>query len=125
MSPRELEAHDRRVIIVGVLALPPQRVDEFHAEPCKVGNDRGLEGWFAALAVEILHPEKQARFGLFGEALVKECGISVAEVERAVRRRREAKHGGSGFGRHERQVDAKSGGRPTAGEKPARQPHLS
>ena len=54
---------------------------------------RGLELRLAARAVQVFDAQQQASARLRGDALVHERGIGVAEMERPVRRRREAQDG--------------------------------
>jgi len=87
-----------------VLALPARRRGKAKSEPGEIVDDGDLETRLAARAVQIFNAQQHAPGGLGGEALVDERRIGVAEMERPVRRGREAqdrpgrgglvKHGG-------------------------------
>ena len=79
-----------------MLALPARRRGKAKPEPSEVVDDGGLELRLAARAVQVFNAQHHASAGFGGDALVHERGIGVAEMERPVRRRREAEDRGSG-----------------------------
>ena len=76
-----------------MFALAAPRRRKAKSEPREVVDDRGLEPRLATGAIQVFNAQNQAPAGLGGEALVHERRIGVAEMERAVRRRRKAQHG--------------------------------
>ena len=88
-----VEARQRRRVVVAMLALAAPRRRKAKSKPREVVDDRGLEPRLATGAIQVFNAQNQAPAGLGGEALVHERRIGVAEMERAVRRRRKAQHG--------------------------------
>ena len=84
-----IKARERRRIVVAMLALPARRRGKAKSKPGQIVSDGGLESRLAARMVQVLNAQQRASAQFVGEALVDEGGISVAEMERAVRRRRE------------------------------------
>ena len=77
-----------------MLALAARRRGKAKSEPCEVVDDRGLELRLAARAVQVFNAQQQAPAGFGGDALIHQRRIGVAEMERPVRRWREAEDGG-------------------------------
>ena len=76
-----------------MLALAAPRRRKAKAEPREIVDDRGLELGLATGAVQVFNAQNQAPADLGREALVHQRRIGVAEMERPVRRRREAQYG--------------------------------
>ena len=84
-----IKARERRRIVVAMLALPARRRGKAKSKPGQIVSYGRLELRLAAHTVQVLNAQEHASAQFVGEALVDEGGISVAEMERAVRRRRE------------------------------------
>ena len=76
-----------------MLRLPAYGAVELDAEPGEILADAVLEFGAAALAVDVLDAEEKRPAGLPRQRLVEERRIGVAEMEAAVRARREAQDG--------------------------------
>ncbi len=84
-----IKAGERRRIVVAMLALSARRRGKAKSKPGQIVSDGGLESRLAARTVQVLNAQQHASAQFAGEAFVDEGGIGVAEMERAVRRRRE------------------------------------
>ena len=88
-KPVLIKARERRRIVVAMLALSARRRGKTKSKPAQIVFDGSLESRLAARMVQVLNAQQHASAQFVGEALVDKGGISVAEMERAVRRRRE------------------------------------
>ena len=75
-----------------MLALSARRRGKAKSKPGQIVSDGGLKSRLAARMVQVLNAQQRASVQFVGEALVDESGIGVAEMERAVRRRRETQN---------------------------------
>ena len=87
-----IKARERRRIVVAMLALSARRRGKAKSKPGQIVSDGGLKSRLAARMVQVLNAQQRASVQFVGEALVDESGIGVAEMERAVRRRRETQN---------------------------------
>lgn len=84
-----IKARKRRRIVVAMLALSARRRGKAKSKPGQIISDGRLESRLATRLVQVLNAQQHASAQFVGEAFVDEGGIGVAEMERAVRRRRE------------------------------------
>ena len=85
-----IKMRERRRIVVAMLALPARRRGKAKSKPGQIVSDGGLESRLAARMVQVFNAQQHAPTQFVAEAFVDEGGIGVAEMERAIRRRREA-----------------------------------
>ena len=76
-----------------MLRLPPYRGFPVHAKPGKILVDRGLEFRPAPDGVDILDAQQEATAARAREIEIQQRRISVAEMQKTVRARREAEDG--------------------------------
>ncbi len=88
-----IEARERRHIIVAVLALPARRRRKAKPEPSEVVDNAGDELRLATRTVQIFDAQQHASIDFPGDALIEEGRIGVAQMKRAIRRRRKAQNG--------------------------------
>lgn len=87
-----IKARERLGVIFAMLALSARRHGKAKPKPGQVVSDGGLESRPAAGLVQVLDAQQRAPAEFVGEALVDQGGVRVAEMERAVRRRRETQN---------------------------------
>ena len=85
-----VETRERRRIVVAVFALPERRRRKAKPEPGEIVDDGGLELRLAARPVQVFDAQQHAAAQFAREALVDQRRIGVAEMERPIRRGREA-----------------------------------
>jgi len=102
-----LEPGKRFGVVVAVFALPARLGFEAEAEPSEIVENGRLVSRLAARAVQVFNAQQQASAELGGDALVAKRRIGVAEVQRAVRRRREPqdRRGRKNVGAHDEKGD--------------------
>jgi hypothetical protein len=91
---------ERRTVVIEVLGLPPHRQFPFDSEPRQVLDDRSLELRAATRRVDVLHAQQQPAAGRPRHVEVPQRRQRMAEMQMAVRARREAEYGlrhGGGF----------------------------
>ena len=88
-----LERGKRRAVVVEMLGLPPDRLFPCEPEPGEILVDRRLEFRPAARRVDILDAQQQAPAGRPRHVEVEERRQRMAEMQIAVRARREAENG--------------------------------
>ena len=76
-----------------MFGLPPHRGFPCDTEPGEVFINRGLEFRLATGGVDILDAQQEPAAGLTGQLKIQQRRISVAEMQMAVRARREAEDG--------------------------------
>src|SRR5262249_15812579 len=92
-EPHRVELVERGAVVGEMLRLPPHRRLPGNPEPREVLVDRGLVLGPAARRVDVLAAHQQGAVGGGGELGVEQGRTGMAEVEEAVRARREAEGG--------------------------------
>ena len=88
-----VELRERGAVVVEMLGLPPHRLLPFEAEPGEVFVDRRLELRPAARRVDVLDAQQQPAAGRARHVEVQQRRQRMAEMQMAVRARREAENG--------------------------------
>jgi len=86
------EAFERCGVVGKMLRLSPHRLFPIDSQPMQILDERRFEFRLAARAVDILDAEQEAAAALTRGAMGEECGMSMAEMEKACRTGRESRN---------------------------------
>src|SRR5690606_8922630 len=84
------------LVLSQMLGLTADRTLEIDTQPFEVAKDAGLELGRATLDVDILDAQQEAATATAGHLRIQQGRVCMAEVQRAVRTRRETENRGVG-----------------------------